>query len=266
MQSESFRLTRAAADKYQNNSVPAMFGPLARATLAKIILAPDLDVIDIACGTGALTREIASALPGKGRVVGVDLNATMIDVAREQQPATLHRIEWQACDVCAIPYPDSSFDLAFIQQGLQFFPDKPAALAEIRRVLKPGGWLYLTCWRAISAFNGSLAEALEQHLGPEAAEKARAPFSFRDGALIERLLVEAGFDVAPRDAVILERRFPDLAAQILALPVEADLRAAGDKTTEAVIAEVARKLTPYDRGDEFVMPQEAHLFLAHRKR
>lgn len=262
MPQDNFQLTDAAARKYQAHSVPAMFAPLAEATLEKITLTPDAHIIDIACGTGALTRLIARDLPGRGRVVGTDLNATMLDVAREMQPETPHEMHWEAADVTALPFDDDTFNMGFIQQGLQFFPDKPAALAEVRRILKPGGQLILTCWRAISPFNNALAEALAMHVSDKAAEKARAPFSFRDGGLITQLLQQAGFTIDRLDGVILHRRFEDLGAQILALPVESDMRTAGEEATQAVITEAANRLMPYNQAGVFIVPQEAHLFVA----
>jgi ubiquinone/menaquinone biosynthesis C-methylase UbiE len=77
---DKFRLTHAAAQKYDDHSVPAMFGPLARATLDRTPLTAGAHIIDVACGTGALTRKIASRLKGNGRIVGTDLNETMIEL------------------------------------------------------------------------------------------------------------------------------------------------------------------------------------------
>jgi len=265
MTGDKFRLTKEAAIKYDTYSVPAMFGPLARATMDKVELQKDAHVIDIACGTGALTREIARKLTGRGRIVGVDLNDTMIDLARENQPSSAHDVEWFAADVCDLPCDENAFDYAFIQQGLQFFPDKPAALREIRRVLRPKGQLILTCWRAISPFNGALAEALARHVNEAAARKARAPFSFRDGEAIATLLNEGGFDVLKLAGVVLERRLDDLRAQIMALPIEADLRAAGDAVTDVMINDVAAALAPYKTAGLLSVPQEAHLFYARPK-
>ncbi|WP_170791670.1 class I SAM-dependent methyltransferase [Ruegeria lacuscaerulensis] len=262
MAADNFRLTKEAALKYDSHCVPAMFGPLAQATMEKVNLRNGAHIVDIACGTGALTREIAKTLSGKGRIVGVDLNETMIEVARANQPESDHTFEWHAADVCNIPYKDGSFDYAFIQQGLQFFPDKPAALTEVHRILRDQGQLFLTCWRAVSPFNGALADALERHVGPDAATKAKAPFSFRDGDLISNLLTDAGFQISRQDALVLERRFEDLRAQIMALPIEVDLRKAGDRIAEAVVAEVAAKLAQYDRSGVLHVPQEAHLFVA----
>lgn len=259
---DSFRLTEAAARKYQRHSVPAMFGPLAEKTVELLRLKPDMHVLDVACGTGALTRAILKALIGRGRVLGTDLNQTMIDVARELTPDSPHDVDWLAADVTDLPLPDAGFDLACIQQGLQFFPDKPAALREIHRILKPDGRLCLTCWKETSPFNGSLATALEHHVAPQAAEKARAPFSYRDGAVIQALLEENGFAVKRHTPIVLQRRFEDLGEQILALPIEKDLREAGEEKTQMVIDTTAKLLAPYDTGGVFIVPQEAHFFEA----
>ena len=263
-QADAFHLSDAAARKYQDHSVPAMFAPLAQATVEKLGLRENDHVLDVACGTGALTREIIATLPGHGRVVGADLNQTMIDVASSLTPASSHSVDWMAADVTELPFDDHSFDVACIQQGLQFFPDKPAALAEIHRVLKPGGKLCLTCWSAISEFNNGLAEALERHVSPGAAQKARAPFSFRDGDLITALLDGAGFRVAKHDIITLHRRFEDLRAQVLALPVEQDMRAKGDAVIDRVLKDIADHLAPFDKDGVFIVPQESHFFAATR--
>ena len=260
----TFHLTQAAAEKYQAHSVPAMFEPLARATMKKLSLPENAHVLDVACGTGALTREIARNLPGRGQITGTDLNKTMIDVAREKQPDTPHQMNWLAADVSDLPFDDATFDIAFVQQGLQFFPDKPAALSEIARVVKPGGQLYLTCWRAISPFNKAIAEAMVKFISEAAANKAREPFSFCDGDLIGSLLKDAEFTITTHGAIILQREFADLRAQILALPVEKDMREKGDAVVDLVIARVAKLLAPFDRDGVFIVPQEAHFFSAKR--
>ena len=85
---DAFRLSEAAARKYQDHSVPAMFAPLAEATVKRLDLPTDGHVLDVACGTGALTRVIIEHLPGQGRVVGTDLNQSMIDIAQSMTTQT----------------------------------------------------------------------------------------------------------------------------------------------------------------------------------
>lgn len=259
---DKFRLTHAAAQKYDDHSVPAMFGPLARATLDKTPLPEGAHIIDIACGTGALTREIASRLKGNGRIVGADLNETMIELATQRHPSVAHEAAYVSSDVCELPFENATFDLAFCQQGLQFFPDKEAALTEIRRILKQGGELKLTCWSAISPFNRALSEALSDHVGEAASTKAKAPFSFRDGKVIRELLEGSGYTIESHQSIVLERRFDNLFEQIMALPIEKDLSESGDVATKAVVEDVAKKLGKYAVNEAFVVPQEAHLFEA----
>ena len=135
-------------------------------------------------------------------------------------------------------------------------------MAEIRRVLKKDGKLKLTCWSAVSPFNGALADALGNHVGEAASTKAKAPFSFRDGDAISKLLKGSGFEIEAHQRVVLERRFENLSEQIMALPIEKDLSEAGDAITRAVVEAVAVGLENYSKGDVYIVPQEAHLFEA----
>jgi len=106
-------------------------------------------VIDLACGTGILGRLAAEKAGRSGSVVGVDLNAGIIEEAKRHPPTSGAGLELIQGDVTALDYPDASFDVAFCQQGLQFFPNKLAALKEIRRVLTPGGTVALTVWSSL---------------------------------------------------------------------------------------------------------------------
>jgi ubiquinone/menaquinone biosynthesis C-methylase UbiE len=125
---KTFNLSTAAAQKYEIQKVPSIFGPLAEATLEAISLPPNARVIDVACGTGIIPKLLSERLLGKGWIVGTDLNPAMIEVARSTMPHSRHRIDWYTCDVTQLPFEDGEFELAFCQQELQFFPDKPKAL------------------------------------------------------------------------------------------------------------------------------------------
>jgi len=103
-------------------------------------------VLDVACGTGVVTRAAAERVASGGRVAGIDLNPGMIAVARSLPPTAGAAIEWHEASALALPFADSGFDVVLCQQGLQFFPDKALALREMRRVLRPGGRLALSVW------------------------------------------------------------------------------------------------------------------------
>lgn len=262
----TYHLSTAAAETYESLKVPSVFRPLAKATLETISLPANANVLDIACGTGVICKLLTEHLPGAGRIVGTDLNPAMIEVARLTMPKSKHRVEWYACDVTELPFENEEFDIAFCQQGLQFFPDKPKALAEIRRALTPQGRFVLTCWRTISPLFQAVADSLSKRVSEKAAKQAIGPFSFRDGDVIASLLAEANFRVMNVSSVTVNRRFESprssIRKEMLASPYEQELVEKDDETIDAVVADVCSALTEYRRGEILVIPQEAHLFQA----
>ncbi len=127
------------AEVYESFFVPAMFAPLATLVLDRVSPRPGERVLDVACGTGIVARRAARLVGDGGRVVGVDPSPAMLAVARSAAVSEDVSVEWQEGTAEALPFPDASFDLAFCQMGLQFFPDKQAGLTELHRVLVPGG-------------------------------------------------------------------------------------------------------------------------------
>jgi SAM-dependent methyltransferase len=237
---------------------------MAEATLDAIGLPSGANVLDVACGTGAVARAVAARLRQPSRIVGADLNPAMIEIARQRTPAGAHSFDWHAAPADDLPFKAGHFDLVFCQQGLQFFPDKPGALAEMRRVLRPGGRLYLTCWAAIPPFFEVVAGVLRRRLGEDAAAKAVEPFIWNDGGLIGRLISAAGFEVELARRVTVTRRMPatyaSIRADILATPNEPALRAAGESAIESIVQEVFEGVSHFSDGEMLAMPQEAYLF------
>src|SRR5438477_104942 len=127
----------SAPDVYERDLVPAVFGAWAPRVIALATPKPGDRVLDVACGTGIVAQRVAERLGAAGQIVGLDLNPAMIAKARSIAPA----IDWREASVMAMPLPDASFDIVYCQLGLQFFPDRPAALQEMRRVLAPQGRL-----------------------------------------------------------------------------------------------------------------------------
>jgi len=125
-------------------------------------------------------------------VTGVDLNPEMLAVAKTMPSPPGAPIDWCECDATSMPCNRSSFDVALCQFALMFFPDRPAALREIRRVLKPKGKLALSVWCGgpyDQVFEGLLAN----YVGEEAA---RSPIgSFEDVDWLGSLIEDAGFSV-----------------------------------------------------------------------
>ena len=233
MNTNTFHLSTAAAEKYESQKVPSVFAPLATATLDAVALPKSVRALDVACGTGIISKLLAERLSQGSRIVGTDLNPGMIEVARNTMPDTDHAVEWFSCDVTKMPFDDGEFDIAFCQQGLQFFPEKLAALVEIRRVLAPGGKLALTCWCTVSPLFQAVSDSLGKRVSEEAAKKAIAPFAFRDGSLIASLLTDSGFRIVNHAKLLVRRPLtPARAAirqELLASPYEAELLEKGDE-------------------------------------
>jgi ubiquinone/menaquinone biosynthesis C-methylase UbiE len=148
-QQEQWHFDENPEELYECYLVPAKFGPWAEDLVALGAPQPGERVLDVACGTGVVTRLVVPHVGAKGKVVGLDLNAGRLAVAHAHSSELGVAIEWREGDVSALPFSDASFDLVCCQQGFQFFPDRLAALREMSRVLVSGGRLALNVWRSI---------------------------------------------------------------------------------------------------------------------
>jgi ubiquinone/menaquinone biosynthesis C-methylase UbiE len=190
----SFETYRGSApENYERYFVPAIGAPLASGLVDLAALRAGERVLDVACGTGVVARLAAEHVGASGSVVGIDINPGMLAVARAAGPGA-PPIEWHEASADELPVADGSFDVSFCQMGLQFFPDKPLALREIRRVLAPGGRLLLNVPGPTPPIFAVLEEALVNHLGPEPAAFVRAVFSLHEPAEIRDLLSSNGFE------------------------------------------------------------------------
>ncbi|MGB7291443.1 MAG: methyltransferase domain-containing protein [Thermodesulfobacteriota bacterium] len=177
---------------YERFFVPAIGAPLATDLIRLAELRPGKRVLDVACGTGVVTRLASQQVGAAGTVVGLDVNPGMLAVARSATPASMP-IEWHAASADAMPLPDASFDVVLCQMGLQFMPDKHAALCEMRRVLVRGGRLILNVPGPTPRLLAIMAEALARHIGAEAAGFVNHVFSLHETAEIQNLINGAGF-------------------------------------------------------------------------
>jgi len=158
-----WQLVDNSAQAYERYLVTAVMAAFADDLVE--IVRPGDRVLDVACGTGIVARRAAAR---GAEVVGADLNGQMLAVASAAEPA----IEWLEADAADLPFPDGAFDVVLCQQGLQFMPDPAAAVAEMRRVLAPGGRLAVSVWRPCAAY-----EILAGVLDEENAAVARSPFA-----------------------------------------------------------------------------------------
>jgi ubiquinone/menaquinone biosynthesis C-methylase UbiE len=182
-------------ENYDRHMVPLIFAPYAEDLARRAAALAPGTVLETAAGTGVVTRALAPQLSAGARYVVTDLNQPMLDYAAARQAAD-SRITWRQADAMALPFADAVFDLVCCQFGAMFFPDRPAAYREARRVLKPGGRLLITVWDRIeeNVFADDVANALAR-MFPDDPPRflARTPHGYHDTAQIRRDLDEAGF-------------------------------------------------------------------------
>jgi ubiquinone/menaquinone biosynthesis C-methylase UbiE len=179
---------------YDRFFVPLIFEPYAHDLAELLAKAAPKTVLEIAAGTGVVTRAMAARLLANVRLTVTDLNQPMLDHAKARQPD--ERIEWKQADALALPFADASFDAVVCQFGVMFFPDKVQGYREARRVLKPGGRYLFNVWDRIS--ENEFADVVTQALAtvfPDDPPRflARTPHGYHDTDQIRRELNEAGF-------------------------------------------------------------------------
>ena len=202
------RFGGSAPENYERYFVPPIGRPFAVDLVSAAQLRKGERVLDIACGTGIVARLAAEqVLPG-GAVAGVDVNPGMLAVAKTTAPPEAS-IEWHEGTAEAIPVRDQSFDVALCSLGLQFIPDKGAALGELHRVLSSGGRIAFNAVGPAPEPFEAFAEALGRHIKPEAAGFVRQVFSLHDPAEVRDLVDDAGFrDVSIRSKTMTLRLPP----------------------------------------------------------
>ena len=176
--------TRAAV-VYEDLFVPALFGRFSEAVAHAAHIGPTDDVLDVACGTGALTRRVRGLTTG--RVVGVDVNAAMVAVARRHTGD----IDYEEGDALALPFDDDAFDVAVCQFGLMFLPDPATGVREMARVASRGA---VAVWDSIDRSDGysAMQELFRDELGDEAATSLDTPFAMGAPGVLEEIIDAAG--------------------------------------------------------------------------
>jgi ubiquinone/menaquinone biosynthesis C-methylase UbiE len=198
-------------ENYQRYFVPSIGGPVAEDLIEVAALRPGERVLDVACGTGVVARLAAKCVGDSGAVAGLDVNPGMLEVARAVTPVGMS-IEWQEASAEQMPLPDEAFDVVVCQMGLQFIPNKLAALREMRRVLAGRGRMLATLPGPTPAPMAAMEQALSQRISPESGAFAQIVFSLHDADELRELASAAGF----RDAEVR------VARKLLRLPPPAD--------------------------------------------
>jgi SAM-dependent methyltransferase len=204
--------TRTPAEIYDQYFVPALFQQWGNTVAEMARVGPGDSVLDVACGTGAFACAALERVGSRGSVTGLDVNPDMLSVARRKSA----RIDWREGRAESLPFLDASFDAVGSQFGMMFFEDRPAALREMMRVLKPGRRMAVAVCGAVEDSPGYalLADLLQRLFGQRVADAFRAPFILGDEAQLRSICAEAGLakaQVEPREQLV---RFDSIDAMI----------------------------------------------------
>ncbi|HEX9095434.1 MAG TPA: class I SAM-dependent methyltransferase [Candidatus Dormibacteraeota bacterium] len=239
------------AGTYEEIYVPRIFVPWAGLLLERAALRPGEAVLDIATGPGTVARIAAEQVGPQGRVVGADFSEAMIAIARTKAPvASAAKIEYVVSPAAPLAVDDAAFDVVTCQQGLQFFPDRAAAVREMRRALKPGGRVVAAVWREI-ALQPSFAvldAALRECLPADQAEPYGAPFRWPSASALKNAFTDHGFIGVSvtelRHPLTYEGGIAQVIATLAASPIAGTIAGLDADTGSRLRSAAARHLTP----------------------
>lgn len=183
----------AMPEMYDTYFGPTLFEPYAADLAARLSLSAGY-LLEIAAGTGIVTRELVAKLPAEVKIMATDLNQPMLDRAAERLSSD--RVTWKQADAQALPFEDGSFETAVCQFGVMFFPDRIGAYKETLRVLRPGGTYIFNTWDKIeyNGFAQAVTDGLAEHFPDDPPRfMARTPHGYHDIEQITADLSNAGF-------------------------------------------------------------------------
>jgi ubiquinone/menaquinone biosynthesis C-methylase UbiE len=260
---ETYALSAQAAEFYESTFVPALFREWAGRLVDFAGIAHGQSVLDVACGTGAVTRAAAERVGAEGVVTGLDVNPAMLDVARRVRPD----LDWREGDATALPFQDAAFDHVLSQAALMFFGDRVAALREMGRVAGTDGKVTLQVPGRLANSAGyvALTEVASRHAGPKVLDLLGGYFAVGEPELLESLCTAAGLQVDRIESWVGATRLDSidtfLSVELLPLAeaVDADVR-------ERIASDCRTALAPFiDGSGAIAAPIEVQLVAARLK-
>ena len=255
-------------ENYDRYMVPLIFEPYAADIARRAASFSPGAVLEIAAGSGVVTRALAPKLSRNASYIVTDLNQPMVDYAASRQPPD-NRIKWRQADALALPFEDAAFDLVCCQFGAMFFPDRVAGYREARRVLKHGGRFLFNVWDRIeeNVFANEVTNALAE-IFPDDPPRflARTPHGYHDTALIRRELEQAGLS-----RVVVETRAEQSRARSARIPAVAycqgtllrnEIEARDGGKLEAATEYVASAIADIHGPGEVSAKIQAHVIMA----
>ena len=250
--SSDARFIGSIPELYDRYLGPLLFVDYAIDLASRVRLGPaeHAAVLEIAAGTGILTEQLRARLPADVALTATDLNAPMLAVAEQRLAAAGlgDGITWRTADATELPFPDASFDAVVCEFGVMFFPDKPRAALETRRVLRPGGQWLFSVWgsHADNEFARIAHETISGFFTERPPGFYRVPFGFSDATALRSLVIDAGFaepEIVTLDRVAVASSAADAAiGLVLGNPVVDEIRQRGIADPHDVATAVERAL------------------------
>ncbi|MEZ5900174.1 MAG: methyltransferase domain-containing protein [Hyphomicrobiaceae bacterium] len=232
---------------YDEHLGPYLFSEYARDMSERVAALQVSSVLEIAAGTGIVSRQLKDALPKAAQLTISDLNQPMLDVAASKFSGD-EQVEIKQADATALPFDDEAFDVLCCQFGVMFFPDKPKAYREALRVLRPKGRYIFSVWGALeeNPFARVAQDTIASFFATDPPTFYMTPFGYHDMGAIQSALDEAGFSRIAAYNVHREIDIPEAShfarGLVLGNPVSEEIRTRGASDHETVIAAVADAL------------------------
>jgi ubiquinone/menaquinone biosynthesis C-methylase UbiE len=257
-------------EHYDRGLVPIFFVDYAADVARRAAASSPARVLEIAAGTGVVTRQLRDLLPAGARLTATDLNPPMLEVARAKFRPD-EQVDFRPADATTLPFPDGSFDAVVCQFGVMFFPDKDKAYREIHRVLAPGGRYLFNVWDSHS-YNkvGRIVHEVAGGFFPaDPPQFYKVPFSCHQIDPIKESLISAGFTDITVAVVALEKEIPDAGhfarGLVYGNPLIDQIRARGGVNPDQVVDALAHALRAEFGEDPGRMPLQAIIFSASRR-
>lgn len=254
----------AIPDFYERCLGPFMFDRYAADLVSRLRLSPGAPVLEVACGTGIVTRKLRSALPKETQLVATDLNPAMLERARREMIGA--DVHWRTADAAALPFKDATFEAVICQFGYMFVPDKATGFAEARRVLRPGGTFLASAWAGLdqNPAPGIIHRVVGRMFDDNPPRFLLIPYAALDGDMMRALALAAGFSSASLTRVAFEGTSPSArevaTGFVKGTPLSLELQERG-ADLDAVVDACERELQPHG-GTPFRSPLAAYVLAA----
>jgi len=249
---------------------PMFFAPYAADITRRVPAMTHGRILELAAGTGILTRRLRTVLPSDVEIVATDLNDAMLEHARTKFTRT-EPVTWSVADATKLPFDDASFDVVLCQFGFMFFPDKQAAFDECLRVLRPGGVLIFNVWESLEHNDVARManDAVERHFPADPPTFYHTPYGSYDVRPLLEMLKNAGFESTHHSSVSRPGESPSPHAAATGIvegtPASVEIRQRDAGKMQSIVADVERQLTA-QFGAGAIRPGTRAIVFSSRKR